>query len=103
MSFAKHESSMGFTDPILFSHVLVVPWRGASHSSSVHWLKTQQLFCLKFYFEKPIGVLQMGVFAGRSAISSSWDEGVHEQDTEWSNVHFKVMHSWGLSPLEFLN
>lgn len=65
MSFAKLESCMGFTDPIIFFYVLAAPWRGTRHSSSVHWLKTQQLFYLKFNFGKPIGVLKMGVFVGQ--------------------------------------
>lgn len=94
MSFAKRQSCVCFTDSIIFSHGLAVPWRGTRHLSSVHWLKTQQLFYLKFYFEKPVGVLQIGIFVGRSAVSSSRDEG-HEQNTEWSNVHFRVIHSWG--------
>lgn len=90
MSFAKHESCVGFSDPVLSSHALAVPWRGTRHSSSV---KTQQLFYLKFDFKKPNGVLQMGMLVDRSEIPSSHEKGIHEQDTEWSDVHFKVTHS----------
>lgn len=101
MSFAKLESCVDFTDPSIFSYMLSVPWRGTRHSCSVHWLKTKQLFYLKFNFEKPIGLLKMGGFVGKSVTSSSCDEGIHEQNMEWSNVHFKVRHS--CAPPEFLN